>query len=379
MELKECRARIDEINNEMLRLFCERMEVSKSVAEYKQANGLPILNKAREREIIYEMTERADEGMENYVKTFFNVIMDLSRAYQGKLMNREGAIAEQIKKHRENANTEFPRRAKVACQGVEGAYSQIACEKLFDTVNIRYYPSFRAVFEAVRDGECEFGLLPIENSTHGTVSEVYDLMSRFSFSVVKSIKLRVDHCLLAKKGTALEDIRRVVSHAQAIGQCGNFLLEHSEIVAEPRANTAVAAQEVADSADGDIAAIASPACAELYGLERIAEGIQNNPHNYTRFICISREGRIYPGANKISLMLTLPHVPGSLYTVLAKFNAVGLNLTKLESRPIEGSDFEACFYFDFEGSPCDPDVISLLEELNASCDKFVFLGGYTER
>ena len=379
MDLKECRGKIDEINNEMLRLFCERMEVCKSVAAYKQANGLPILNKAREREIIYEMTERAEEGMENYVKTFFNVVMDLSRAYQGRIMNREGAVTEQIKGYCENATSDFPRRATVACQGVEGAYSQIACEKLFDTVNIQYFPSFRAVFEAVRDGECEFGLLPIENSTHGTVSEVYDLMSQFSFSVVKSIKLRVDHCLLAKKGTALSDIRRVVSHSQALGQCSEFLLSHPEISAEPRTNTAMAAEEVAESAEGDIAAIASGACAELYGLESIAEGIQNDSHNYTRFICISREGRIYPGANKISLMLTLPHAPGALYNTLAKFNAIGLNLTKLESRPVPGSDFDACFYFDFEGSPLDGQVISLLEELNASCRRFVFLGGYAEK
>ena len=128
MDLKECREKIDDINKEMLRLFCERMEVCKSVAEYKMANGLPILNKARERDIIYEMTERADEGMENYVKTFFNVIMDLSRAYQGKLMNNGGEVSEQISRYRENASEEFPRRAVVACQGTEGAYSQIACE-----------------------------------------------------------------------------------------------------------------------------------------------------------------------------------------------------------------------------------------------------------
>ena len=379
MDLKECREKIDQINDEMLRLFCERMEICKSVAEYKQENGLPILNKAREREIIYEMTERAGEGMENYVKAFYNVIMDLSRAYQGKIMSREGAVAEQIKSYRENAIGEFPRRAVVACQGVEGAYSQIACEKLFDTVNIKYYPSFRSVFEAIRDGECEFGLLPVENSTHGSVSEVYDLMGQFGFSVTKSIKLRVDHCLLVKRGTKLEDIKKVVSHTQALGQCSEFILSHPHMVAEPRANTAVAAKEVAESSCGDIAAIASPACAELYGLECLATGVQNNPHNYTRFICISREGRIYPGANKISLMLNLPDTPGALYTALAKFNAIGLNLTKLESRPVPGSDFDVCFYFDFEGSPFDPAVISLLEELRLSCESFVFLGGYSER
>lgn len=379
MDLKECREKIDDINKEMLRLFCERMEVCKSVAEYKMANGLPILNKVRERDIIYEMTERADEGMENYVKTFFNVIMDLSRAYQGKLMNNGGEVSEQISRYRENASEEFPRRAVVACQGTEGAYSQIACEKLFDTVNIKYFPTFRTVFEAVRDGKCEFGLLPIENSTHGSVSEVYDLMGEFGFSVTKSIKLRVDHCLLAKKGTLLSDLRRVISHPQALGQCSEFLLRNPEIASEPRVNTAVAAREVAESTEEGLAAIASPACAELYGLECIATGVQNNPHNYTRFICISKEGRIYPGANKISLMLNLPDTPGALYNTLAKFNAVGLNLTKLESRPVPGSDFDACFYFDFEGSPFDPAVISLLEELRLGCESFVFLGGYSER
>ena len=377
MDLTECRKKIDEINDEMLRLFLQRMEVCRSVAEYKMANGLPILNHAREREIIYEMTGKAGDEFADYVKVYYNVIMDLSRAYQGKIINHEGALAERIKSCR--VDEDFPRRATVACQGVEGAYSQIACEKLFDTVNIKYYGSFRQVFEAVRDGECEFGLLPIENSTHGTVAEVYDLMSDFSFSISRSIKLRVDHCLLAKKGTKLEDIKKVVSHSQALGQCGNFFNAHPEITAEARPNTAVSAKEVALSATGDMAAIASPACAELYGLEVIATGIQNHPHNYTRFICISRDSVIYPGAEKISLMVTLPNTPGSLYNVLSKFNAVGLNLTKLESRPIEGSDFDVSFYFDFEGSPFDPAVLSLLEELNGSCIKFIFLGAYSER
>ncbi|MBR2460920.1 MAG: bifunctional chorismate mutase/prephenate dehydratase, partial [Clostridia bacterium] len=201
----------------------------------------------------------------------------------------------------------------------------------------------------------------------------------FSFCITASLKLRVDHCLLAKKGSKLSDIREVLSHGQAIGQCGDFLDANQQITARICANTAMAAKEVAQSERTDIAAIASSACAELYGLERIADGIQNNSHNYTRFICISREGRIYPGANKISLMLTLPHTPGSLYNTLSKFTAIGLNLTKLESRPIEGSDFEACFYFDFEGSPYDENVLSLLDELNASCDRFAFLGGYSEK
>lgn len=378
MELSECREKIDEINLKLLDLFCERMKISREVAEYKQKNGLPILNKAREREIIYKMTELADDELKEYVKVYYNVIMDVSRAYQSKLMGAESSISEQISKYRENASESFPKRASVACQGVEGAYSQIACEKLFDTVNINYFPTFKNVFEAVRDQKCEFGLLPIENSTHGTVSEVYDLMKHFSFGIVRSIKLRVDHCLLVKRGTKLSDIKEVISHEQALGQCKSFFEKHSNVKSSARANTAVAAKEVADSGRNDLAAIASPACAELYGLECIAQGIQDTPHNYTRFICISRDGRIYPGANKISLMLTLPHVPGALYSTLAKFSAAGLNLTKLESRPIAGSDFEVRFYFDFEASPFEDNVLSLLDELNSTCKEFSFLGGYAE-
>ncbi len=378
MELSECRAGIDGINNELLRLFCKRMELSKNVAEYKAEHGLPVLDHAREREVIYEMTEKAGKDMEYYTKVLYNVILDLSRAYQSKLLNRDTGISEQIRRYSENADAIFPKRATVACQGVEGAYSQLVCEKLFETVKISYFSSFRDVFEAVKNGVCEFGILPIENSTYGTVTEVYDLMKRYSFCIVKCLRLRVDHCLLAKPGTKLSEIREVLSHSQGIGQCGDFFAKHKEISARIRQNTAAAAKETAETERRDVAAIASSACAELYGLEVLLRGIQNDPYNHTRFICISRDGRIYPGANKISLMLTLPHTPGSLYNVLAKFTANGLNLTKLENRPIEGSDFDARFYFDFEASPYDENVLALLDELNSSCENLVFLGGYTE-
>lgn len=378
MELSECREKIDKINNEMLELFCERMKLSKSVAEYKAEHGLPILNHARERDIIYEMTEKADDELESYVKVFYNTVMEVSRAYQGKLIYGNGSFKKLIKSYCDNAAPTFPKRAKAACQGVEGAYSQIACEKLFDTVNIEYCKTFRDVFEAVSSGNSEFGILPIENSTHGTVSEVYDLMKEYSFFITRSLKLRVDHCLLAKPNTKFEDIREVISHSQAIGQCSNFFINNTQLTSSIRSNTAAAASEVASSPRNDIAAIASPSCAKLYGLTKLRDGIQNNPHNYTRFICISREGRIYPGANKLSIMLNLPHTPGSLSNILSKFNALDLNLTKLESRPIEGSDFEVRFYFDFEASPFDQKVIALLDELDSTTEKMIFLGGYTE-
>ena len=378
MDLKECRAEIDKINNEMLGLFLKRMNVSRSVAEYKAANGLPILNHAREREILGEMTEKAGKELENYVKTFYSVLMDLSRSYQSTVIGKKTEVSAKVSEALEASPKVFPKRATVACQGTEGAYSQIAADKLFGMQKIRYYKTFEDVFVAVRDGECEYGVLPIENSTYGTVIDVYDLMKKYSFNIVRALKLPIKHALLAKEGVRLEDIREVYSHHQAIGQCSEFFRQHPNIKPVECANTAVAARSVKDGERSDVAAIASSSCAELYGLTKLIDGVQNASYNFTRFICISSNNYIFPGANKMSLMLTLPHTPGALYNTLAKFTAEGLNLTKLESRPIAGSDFEAQFYFDFEGTPYDSRVLNMLDALSGECESFEFLGSYLE-
>lgn len=378
MDLKECRQEIDKINNEMLSLFLRRMEVSRSVAEYKAEHNLPILNHAREREILGEMTEKAGDEFENYVKTFYSVIMDLSRSYQSTILGKKDAVQKKVTAALENSPKVFPKRALVACQGTEGAYSQIAADKFFGMEKIRYYKTFEDVFVAVRDKECEYGVLPIENSTYGTVIDVYDLMKKYSFNIVRALKLPIKHALLVKEGTRLEDIREVFSHPQAIGQCSDFFRANPNIKATECANTAVAAKMITESDRNDVAAIASSACAELYGLKKLIDGVQNASYNFTRFICITSNDYIFPGANKMSLMLTLPHTPGALYNTLAKFTAEGLNLTKLESRPIAGSDFEAQFYFDFEGTPYDKRVLNMLDALSCECESFNFLGSYLE-
>lgn len=385
-DIRESRAEIDALNRELVEKFCRRMDVAAHVADYKREHGLPVYDRTREREILADMAELAGQEYRYYAKVFFTVMMDLSKARQSSLLasahavSHPEAVSGRILKAMETTPALFPDGGLVACQGVEGAYSQIAADRLFSLPRIRYYPTFGEVFEAVERGECEFGVLPIENSTYGTVNEVYDLMQRYRFSVVRGVKLRIDHRLLGKAGATLEGIREVWSHSQALGQCRRFLEAHPEIRTHVCRNTAEAAATVAAMERTDVAAIASGSCAELYGLSQLADGntIMNAGRNDTRFICITKELRIYPGSTKISLMLTVPHEPGALYTTLAKFTAQGVNLTKLENRPIEGRDFDMRFYFDFEASPTEDRIRYLLEDLEQSCETFALLGCYGE-
>lgn len=385
-DIQESRAEIDALNRELVEKFCRRMDVAADVAAYKREMGLPVYDRTREREILADMADLAGEDYRYYAKIFFTVMMDLSKARQASLLADAHAethpedISGRIERALSRTTPIFPDGGRVACQGVEGAYSQIAADRLFSLPRIRYYGTFGDVFEAVDSGACEFGILPIENSTYGTVNEVYDLMQKYRFSIVRGIKLRIDHRLLALPGAKLSDIRAVYSHSQALGQCRRFLEAHPEIETHVCRNTAEAAATVAKMGRCDVAAIASESCASLYSLDQIADSatIMNAGRNDTRFICIAKDLRIYPGATKISLMLTLPHEPGSLYTTLAKFTAQGVNLTKLENRPIEGRNFDMRFYFDFEASPLEPRIRSMLDDLERSCETFAFLGGYSE-
>ncbi|WMJ84852.1 bifunctional chorismate mutase/prephenate dehydratase [Oscillospiraceae bacterium LTW-04] len=378
MDINTLRMKIDDINHQMVKLFVERMDVSMDIARYKAENGLPVLDKERERTILNRMALEAGEPFEDYTQVLFRTLFELSRSYQSSLMINENSLAGHIKDAMKNTPQLFPRRAVVACQGVEGAYSQQACDKLFPHAEIVYVQNFDGVFQAVEQGLCRYGILPIENSSFGSVGSVYDLMKKHHFSIVRGTRLRIAHTLLARKGAALKDIREVFSHEQAIGQCGEFLKAHPEIKVTVCANTAMAAKMVAESNRDDVAAISSRQCAELYGLGVLSENIQNSDNNFTRFICISRELEIYPGASKISLMMTLPHCAGSLSGMLSRFSMMGINLTKLESRPIPGKDFEFMFYFDLEASVCSEAVLKLLCELQNNPGTFVFLGNYID-
>ncbi len=378
MNLDNMREQLNDIDSNLVQLFCKRMNIAKDIAKYKSENNLPIFHRDREREIFERMTEMSGEELAIYTKVLYSTLFDLSRSYQHAHVEYGKDLIAKINDAVANTDAVFPKQAVVACQGVEGSYSQQACDKLFAVPSIMYMGSFESVFRAVASGMCRYGVLPIENSSYGSVTEVYDLMKRNSFNIVRSVKLKVDHELLAASGVALGDITEIFSHEQAIGQCSEFLESLKGVKVTAVENTAVAAKMVSESGRKDVAAISSGRCASLYGLHTIKSDVQNTQNNYTRFICISKNPEIYPGAKKISLMLSLSHNPGSLYRVVAHFAALGINLTKLQSRPMPGSDFEFMFYFDIDAGVADPEVGPLLSALEQACDQFVFLGNYDE-
>jgi chorismate mutase/prephenate dehydratase len=306
------------------------------------------------------------------------MLFELSRSYQGKRNLIPSPLRQQITDSIHNTPKLFPNSPMVACQGVEGAYSQIACEKIFKSPSIMYFKNFDGVFNAIEQGLCKYGILPIENSTAGSVNKVYDLMIKHNFSIVRTFRLKIDHNLLAKPGTKLSDIRTIYSHEQALNQCSEFLSTLPGVKVIPVENTAVAAQMVSNSTDNTIAALSSRACATLYGLSTLASSVQDKDNNRTRFICISKELEIYPGADRTSVMMVLPHRPGSLYSVMARLNTLGINLTKLESRPLPDREFEFMFYFDLEISIYSEEFIELICELDEFCEEFKYLGSYSE-
>lgn len=381
MDLESVRGRIDKIDDEIAKLYDERMELVGQVIEAKKQSGKAVNDPEREKKILLRVAESVKEENKVYLKRVFESIFETSKAYQTKNMDKHTEIGDKIAAAIEKGDMTLPAGAKVACQGVNGAYSGIAADRLFELADITYFKNFDGVFQAVEKGFCKFGVLPIENSSAGSVNQVYDLMKEHKFYIVESIRLAVSHCLVVNKETKLEDIKEVYSHQQALTQCKRYLEEkfkNAKIVAVE--NTAVAAKMVFESGRKDIAAISSRECAELYGLKLLETSVQDSDNNYTRFILIAKNLEFYKGANKISIMTTLPqNAPGSLNKLLSKFSNLGINLTKLESRPIVGSSFEFMFYFDFECDIKDKGVQNLIGELDDSTEQFTFLGAYKER
>ena len=378
MDLTELRRQIDGIDDQLVQLFCRRMALCAQVAEYKKANGLPILMPAREREKLKDVAEKAGPDMANYTRTLYAMLFELSRSYQSKLSGGSRQLYEMITQSIQDTPNLFPQTAMVACQGVEGAYSQLACEKIFPNPMILYFKTFDGVFQAIDQGLCQYGILPIENSTAGSVTKVYDLMIQHNFYIVRTFRLKVDHNLLANSGASLTDIKTIYSHEQAINQCSTFLHSLKGVNVVPVANTAVASEMVASSGRKDVAALSSRSCAELYNLSCLASSVQDKGNNRTRFICISRNMEIYPGSDKTSIMMVLNHRPGALYKVLARIYTLGINVTKLESRPIPDREFEFMFYFDLETSIYSEQFVQLMCELEDLCEEFKYLGSYTE-
>ncbi len=378
-DLSQVRTVINDIDDQLMDLFVKRINIVQRVAQCKRASGKPVLDPARERAILTRVSQRVGPELESHASLFFSTLFNVCRARQRSLLSGPSPLRSSITQTLRNSPKTFPTQATVACQGTEGAYSQIACSQLFPLPTILYFKTFDDVFHAVEKGLCRYGVLPIENATSGSVTQIYDLMVKHRFNIVREARLHINHVLLARPGITLDQITHVISHPHALSQCQAFLKEHPEISATPVQNTATAAKQIASDPEMiHTATISSPKCAELYNLDVLAENISTVTNNYTRFICISKAPEIYPQAHKITIRFALTNKPGSLHTIIAKFAAIGINLTKLESRPILGMDFEFSFTMDLDATIHNPQVVDLLAELDQDPDvqHFTFLGAY---
>lgn len=379
-ELSEIRRRIDGIDSQIFSLLTERTDLAAEVAAYKREHGMRVFDPVREREKVADAARRVPDDLATSAQVLMELLMEASRARQHALLGDDAASETMaaITAARQATPELFPTSARVACQGVEGAYSQAAAERFFRRPNLTFAPTFDGVFSAVEQGLSDYGVLPLENSTAGSVNQVFDLMMEHHFCVVRTTRVKVDHSLLAMPGAKLSDIREIYSHEQAIRQSAEFLSGLPDVSVHVCENTALAAKRVAESGRRDVAALSSRACAGLYGLDVLASSVQDRDNNYTRFACISKRLQIFPGADRTSLMVVLPHEPGALYKLLAKFYALDINLLKLESRPIPERDFEFMFYFDLECPVASPAFSTLMSSIEGLCQEFRYLGSYSE-
>lgn len=372
-DLGEIRVEIDKIDSELIELFKKRMDCAKAVGLYKKENNIPVLNQNRENEILDSVEEKGGE-YGSHARLLFSNIMELSRALQHNIVGSGKKLRADILNASSKMQTE---NVKVGYQGIKGANGHEATLKLFPNGDAVNYKTFADVFDAVDREEVTYGVLPVENSTAGSVSAVYDLILKHRFYIVKALDLPIDYCLAGLKQSEFSDIEKVWSHPQSLSQCANYISKNN-FDSTPFENTAVAAREAANEKRLNVAAICSYKAAEEYGLKILDNHLQDDKGNTTRFIVISKTLCIPENANKISLCFSLPHVTGSLYGLLCRFNSLGLNLTKIESRPRKGKDFEYLFYLDFSGSVHSDNVIDLISQLSEEMPEFSFLGNYCE-
>lgn len=368
MSLDDIRKEIDAIDKELVPLISKRMDCSLKVAEIKKKENLPVYRPGREKEILDRVESNGGEHG-RYVRNIYQSIMTVSRALQNDTLFCDNGFAERIAAI--PPATEYKR---VVCQGAEGAFSHAAAKYMFGERDFEFYKNFEDVFDEISKDEDAVGILPVENSTAGYVTNVYDLMLKYGHWIVKATALDVSQNLLSIGD--LSNIKTVYSHPHALKQCSKFIKEHG-LTAIEFENTALAVKYVAGLNDPTVAAIGSTTAAELYSLPVVAEAIQDETDNITRFIAISKKPFIDPHSNKVSLAFEIPHEKGSLYSMLGRFADLGLNLTKIESRPA-GHNFEYRFYIDFAGNVFDKSVLNLLSALESELSYFVFLGNYVD-
>ena len=378
-ELKQYRAEIDAIDRRLTDLFRQRMAVVDKVGRYKLERGIPVLDPAREREVLAEKAARVTDAADRAdVTAIFENLMAISRRRQRKLIHEGGGNPGYDRCKQALAAVREPvDKPRVVYQGVAGAYSEMACINFFgDTSENVGVEQFEDAFRAVKEGRADYAVLPIENSTSGAIRQVYDLMSEYDCYIVGETTVKVEHCLMAPRGASLDTVTHVYSHEQALFQSDRFLNARPDWVQVPCGDTAGAAQFVAGTGDITKAAICSERAAELYGLEILYRGTNHNANNTTRFVVVSPAMELRAGADKISTVFSLPHEAGSLHRIMSIFAVNGLNMTKLESRPMPGHSWEYMFFLEFHGSLTAPEMDGILHELGQTTAEFRVLGNF---
>lgn len=375
MDLINLRKQIDATDDELMSIYKKRVKLINEVASIKKQSNMEIHHEGREQEILARLTTQYGNEYIQDINALYPIIMNLSKLRQAR-KNRVISINELIsfsnKRYRGN-----DKKLIVAAQGVEGSFSSLASKSMFADCKICFQKSFAEVFDKVFNGQADFGVVPIENSNAGSINEVYDLLSSYKLYILKAKVLPIQHYLMALPKAKIQDIKTVCSHSQALYQCRNFIKEQGFNAFEVL-NTAQAAREISRLGDHTKAAIASKETAKLYGLQILQENIQDHSHNFTRFIAVSKDNTINEEANKISLASVLSHSKGALMQLLNIIASYNINMSKLESRPIPGSNFEFLFHFDIQASIKDKNVQEMLLDIYEYSERTMFLGGYKE-
>ena len=380
-DLSEIRESINEVDQSLAQLFEKRMELVALVAEYKIENDIPILNSEREKQVIDRALESLrDKSLSREMEIFFNELMAISREYQSRYIDEKFVAQTRGSDEAWGISALASRetkKLKIGFQGVEGSFSEEALLNYFGketmTSSFRF---FEDVFMAIDRGDVDYGILPVENSSTGSVNEVYDLLRKYGCHINGEIVLKVKQNLLGVKGASMEDIKEVYSHSQGFQQSAEFFKEHPSWKLIPYHNTALGAKLVSEAGDISRAAVASERAAAIYGLDILKENLNFNSKNYTRFVIVGKDLELDESSDKISVVLTVRHKAGSLCDVLRLFSQEGLNLLKIESRPIMDKSWEYFFHLDFEGNLQDPHVSRIMDQIRSRTTYFKILGNY---
>ena len=374
MDLLQLRQKLDEIDSRVVELYEERMDICRQVAEYKIKTGKRILDKEREKQKIREVSSLAHNDFNKTgISELFEQIMAMSRKLQYQIINEKGGRGNLPFFAVDSLETD---NIRVVFQGADGAYSQAAMQTYFgEEIDSFHVDTFRDAMLAIDEGSADFAVLPIENSTAGAVNEIYDLLDEFENYIVGEQIIKIEHCLMAIPGTTLDDIKTVYSHPQSLMQSSRFLKDMPWQQVSMQ-NNAFAAKKVLDDNDKTQAAIASEYAAKLYGLEILKKGVNHSNTNSTRFIIVSNQKVFLKDANKISISVQVAHESGSLYRTLSHFIYNNLNMNRIESRPLEGRNWEYRFFIDFDGNLSDSAVKNCLRGLRHEVANMKILGNY---